>query len=79
MKAFQEYLWYSLDDPGWRFSGLLDAAGAPRPSYLAYQVLAQQLIKSEYLAPVADYGTNVEAYAFTTETRLYMWYGPSWM
>jgi hypothetical protein len=63
------FIWYSLNDPGWRFSGLLDSVGAPRPSYLAYQQLVHQLINSDYLAPVDDYGTGIEAYAFRREAQ----------
>jgi hypothetical protein len=57
------FTWYTLDGPGWRNCGLLDSAGAPRPSYVAYQQLAQQLFNAQYLTPV-DYGSNFEAYAF---------------
>jgi hypothetical protein len=56
------YTWYTLEGPGWRNGGLLDG-NVPRPSYVAYQVLVQQLINTDYLAPV-DYGVGIEAYAF---------------
>lgn len=57
------FTWYTLDGPGWRNSGLLDISNNPRPSYLAYQQLAQQLFNANYLNPV-DYGPDFEAYAF---------------
>jgi hypothetical protein len=57
------FTWYTLDGPGWRNGGLLDGVNEARPSYLAYQMLVQQLINADYLASV-DYGTDFEAYAF---------------
>jgi len=57
------FTWYTLEGPGWRNSGLLDISNNPRPSYLAYQQLAQQLFNANYLAQV-DYGPDFEAYAF---------------
>ena len=58
------YIWYALNDPGWRNSGLLTNTDEPRPSYLAYRQLVHQLINADYLASV-DYGAGIEAYAFS--------------
>jgi hypothetical protein len=57
------FTWYTLDGPGWRNGSLLDDLQDPRPSYLAYQALAKQLLNANFLAGV-DYGSNLEAYAF---------------
>jgi hypothetical protein len=62
------FTWYTLDGPGWRNSGLLVDANNPRPSYLAYQVLVQQLINTDFLSAV-DYGTGFEGYAFRRGTQ----------
>lgn len=56
-------IWYTLDGPGWRFTGLLDEYQLPKPVYYAYQNLIRQLQDTEPLGPV-DYGTGIEAYAF---------------
>ena len=64
----QGFTWYTLDGPGWRNGGLLDISNSPRPSYVAYQVLTQQLINADYLSPV-DYGTGIEGYAFRRDTQ----------
>jgi hypothetical protein len=62
------FYWYTLNGPGWRNSGLLDAAQQPRKVYIAYQHLSQKLRYARYLNPV-DYGTGVEAYAFRVSSQ----------
>jgi hypothetical protein len=57
------FIWYTLNGPGWRNTGLLDEYGVPRPVYWAYQQLASQLNRSIYERAV-DYGPGVEAYSF---------------
>jgi hypothetical protein len=57
------YTWLTLNDSGWRNVGLLNNTNEPRPSYLAYQQLTQQLINADYQASV-DYGDGIEAYSF---------------
>ncbi len=56
-------VWYTLNGPGWRNAGLLDASQQPRKVYYAYQYLSQKLQYSRYLY-VMNYGPGVEAYAF---------------
>jgi hypothetical protein len=56
-------IWYTLNNPGFRNSGLLDPSISPRPAYDAYQVLIAQLQYGKYQAPV-DYGAGLEAYEF---------------
>jgi hypothetical protein len=57
------FVWYTLNEQGWRSTGLLDATGVPRPAYWAYQQLTSQLNRSLYEGSVA-YGSDVEAYSF---------------
>lgn len=57
------FFWYTLNGPGWRFTGLLDGFQQPRQSYLAYQHLSQKLRNARYLYPVS-YHPEIEAYAF---------------
>lgn len=57
------FFWYTLNGPGWRFTGLLDGFQQPRQSYLTYQYLSQKLRYARYLYPV-NYNPDIEAYAF---------------
>ncbi len=54
--------WYTLEGPGWRYSGLLNN-GNPNLSFIAYQQLIQRLKDASYLGTVS-YDANIEAYAF---------------
>lgn len=58
------YVWYTLNGPGWRFTGLLTAADDPRPSYITYQVLVDQLHKARFKGTF-NYGSGIEAYVFS--------------
>jgi hypothetical protein len=62
----QGFAWYPLDGPGWRYSGLLDQAGQPKPAYHAYGQLALQFKNATYVQP-ANYGSGVEAYTFRSD------------
>jgi hypothetical protein len=57
------FVWYTLNGPGWRHTGLLEADGTPKPVFIAYEQLTYQLNNSRYLGTV-DYGPGLEAYAF---------------
>jgi hypothetical protein len=57
-------IWYTLDGPGWRYTGLLERDAEPKPVYIAYQQLNIQLLRTRYVGPV-DHGAGVEAYAFS--------------
>ena len=56
------YIWYTINGPGWRWGGLLDAIQSPRPVYEAYSEMIRQFHNSTPLGPVS-YATGVEAYA----------------
>jgi hypothetical protein len=58
------YVWYTLDGPGWRDTGLLDENGDPRPVYTAYRNLIN-LLKDAPFVQVANYGSGIEAYVFS--------------
>ena len=57
------FIWYTLNGPGWRYTGLLDGDADPKPVYIAYQQLILQLQNTRYVGPV-DYGGGIEAYSF---------------
>jgi len=58
------FVWYTLNGPGWRYTGLLDSNAYPRSVYVAYQQLNAQLKKTIYVGP-ANYGSGIEAYMFS--------------
>lgn len=56
-------LWYTINGPGWRYTGLLDAQNNPNEAYLSLQALNQQLETAEYVGKLS-YGNGIEAYEF---------------
>lgn len=56
---------YTLNGPGWRQTGLLDAAGNPRPAFTAYKELIRQLDRSRFSKKLEAF-SGVEAYAFVS-------------
>jgi hypothetical protein len=63
-EGIQGFVWYTLNGPGWRNGGLLDATASPRPSFAAYQSLITRLYGTRFQQKV-DYGPGIEAYSFT--------------
>lgn len=59
----QGALWYSINGPGWRHTGLLAQGNTPTQAYRAFQVIGDQLQGSEFLNSIS-YGKGLEAYAF---------------
>lgn len=57
-------LWYTINGPGWKHSGLMDENQTPRLSYNAYFVLNQMLKGRKYSTSVVAYGNGIEAYEF---------------
>lgn len=61
-------IWYTINGPGWRNSGMLDTIQQPRPVYNAFKHMIQRLGSARYsFAP--NYGTGIEAYSFMTINR----------
>jgi hypothetical protein len=56
-------LWYSLNGPGWRYTGLLGKNNSHTLAYDAFKVLSGQLRNTEYLGPLS-LGKGIEAYEF---------------
>jgi hypothetical protein len=61
--------WYALEDPGWRYLGLLDEQLNPRPTYGTYQQMISTLREAQFIGPV-DFGEAIEAYAFQKDEAL---------
>lgn len=63
--------WFTLEGPGWRYAGLLDAAQNPKPAYNAYQYMTQTMRSAEFVREITDYsGYPVKAYEFTAPTKI---------
>lgn len=64
----ESIIWYTLNGPGWRNSGLLDAARQTRPAYSVYQKLIKET-RGMALPPssVDEYGLELEAYRFNND------------
>jgi hypothetical protein len=56
-------IWYTVNGPGWRWGGLLDAAQSPRPVYRAYQQMTNRYRNSRIVGSVY-YADGIEAYTF---------------
>lgn len=61
-------IWYSINGPGWRNSGLLNELQQPRPAYNAYKHLVQRLGSQAYQSK-PNYGAGIEAYTFTRQSQ----------
>jgi hypothetical protein len=59
-------IWYTMDTPGWRNSGLIG-----RPAYVTYQFLSSKLRGSTLVRPLTQY-TGVTGYEFWGDGR-YTW------
>lgn len=57
------FIWYTIDGPGWRYTGLLNGDYSPKPVYIAYRVMTEQLQYTRYLGSTA-YMTGTEGYTF---------------
>jgi hypothetical protein len=57
-------IWYSFEDPGWRFCGLLDEQGQPKPAYNAFKFLTQELKSANYVGAVTQY-PELRGYEFS--------------
>ncbi len=62
------FIWFTINGPGWRHTGLLNADGSPKPVYTAYQVLIGQLRYTQYIGET-DHGEGTEGYTFCRGAR----------
>lgn len=63
--GIENYIWYTLQGPGWSNTGLLDVNQQPRPAYTAMKTAIERF--NEVRVPpqlFTGYGTNIEAYRF---------------
>jgi hypothetical protein len=64
--------WFTLDGPGWRQGGLLDASNNPRPAYEAIKFMTSLLNGASYARRISDDG--LEGYSFRKENTTYWVY-----
>lgn len=57
------FFWYTINGPGWRYTGLLNGDYSPKPVYIAYRVMTEQLQHTRYLGKTA-YTAGTEGYTF---------------
>lgn len=62
-------MWYQFDGPGWRFSGMLDGSQNPKPAYLVFDFLTQELANATYTGKVTQYA-GLSGYAFSKPGKL---------
>ena len=64
--------WYTLDGPGWREGGLLDAAQNPRPAYNTLKFMSGLLQDAVYAGSLGS--GALEGYAFRKGDMTYQVY-----
>lgn len=57
-------MWFTLEGPAWRWTGLLADYTTPRPSFHAYRTLIDMVGDATSRPTQVSYGTGVEAYRF---------------
>ena len=62
-------IWYQLEGPGWRYSGLLDGSQNPKPAYNALKFLTQELATASYKGRVLLNYPGVAGYEFVDEAK----------
>ena len=55
--------WYTLDNGGWRGSGLLDATNTPTKAYWAYKTMTQTLQYAKFVIEI-DQPDNIKIFEF---------------
>lgn len=66
--GYESILWYSLDEAGWRNTGLLYEDDSAKPAYDAYMALSGHIFGAAYNGEV-DYGPGIEAYEFVFNNK----------
>jgi hypothetical protein len=57
-------VWYMFNDPGWRYSGMLDLSLNPRPSYNAYKFMTEELVGATFVRKNTSY-PGVKVFEFS--------------
>jgi hypothetical protein len=62
-------IWYAVNDPGWRYAGMLDSQSNPLPAYNALAFMTGQLRNATFIGTLGDGVNSVEGYAFNANNR----------
>jgi hypothetical protein len=69
-------IWYTLEDSGWRSSGL-HISSTPKPAYYAYQFAAKKLDEATLVGPLNQY-SGLSGYQFRSPgKRIWVLWSPS--
>jgi len=66
IKAF---IWYVVDNGGWRNVGLFNTSGNPRPVYNVLRTLSQMIQNTTYLSTGSGYPTTHEAFVLRRSSK----------
>ncbi|MDQ6964377.1 MAG: hypothetical protein Q9M13_05595, partial [Mariprofundales bacterium] len=68
--------WFTLEGPGWRYSGMLDVNQNPKPAYYAFDFMTTELGEASYSRQVTQY-PDLRGYAFTAPgKRIWVLWAP---
>ena len=68
--------WYTIEGPGWRNAGLLDASQNPRPANMVLNFLTTELMETTYQGPIVQY-PNLRGYQFKNNwKRIWVLWAP---
>lgn len=62
-------IWYSVNDPGWRYPGMLDSQLEPLPAYHALDFMTSQLGTATFIGTLGNGTGTFEGYAFRANNR----------
>ncbi len=76
----ESIIWFTLEWPGFYHSALLDQSGTPKPAYLAYETLTEELAGARYLRQMDSIETghaDIEGHVFSlrggTTKKVVLW------
>ncbi len=70
--SIEANIWYTFNNGGWRYSGMLDDTNTPKKAYEVYVYLISRLRKAQYLNTITSYG-GVSGYRFTRGNSPQIW------
>jgi len=61
-------IWYHLEGPGWRYSGLLNSDGSPKPAFNACKFMTAEMKSTTALGESFDF-SGVTTHKFSSQTK----------
>jgi hypothetical protein len=56
-------IWYTFNNGGWRYSGMLDVLNTPKPAYHTYDFMTKYMQNAQYLNEITSY-PGIQGYRF---------------